>query len=373
MKPSYYRITLDVREVTSQLVLSMKKGETNRRLIVSLVDGVNPYEIPSDRCYAVFSARKPDGTHVYNDCTIISNKIVYDVTEQTSAAEGRLDCEIILYGDQGKQLIGPRFSIVVYAAVHNEDEIRSSNEYQALANLVAEGSRLMNEFEAGLENIATTEDLDALATKHEEDLDAALTQHTEDLKEYVKEEALADYAPLPTNTIYVAGAYVKDEYGNIKWAGVDAGYGLALLNNGFLTVSTCSKAQIDGRSSKPLSGDQLDYAIISGLTANKTALSDEQKAKVSEWLGIDANAPSVKIGTVTTGAAGTQATVTNSGTAQHAVLNFVIPKGSDGRTGLSGSPGHDGDDYVLTSADKTEIANIVMGLLPTYDGSVTIE
>lgn len=40
----------------------------------------------------------------------------------------------------------------------------------------------------------------------------------------------------------------------------------------------------------------------------------------------------ITIGTVTTGAAGSSATVTNSGTASAAVLDFTIPKGDKGDT-----------------------------------------
>lgn len=41
-------------------------------------------------------------------------------------------------------------------------------------------------------------------------------------------------------------------------------------------------------------------------------------------------AATIEIGTVTTGAPGTPAEVTNSGTSQHAILNFVIPQGEPG-------------------------------------------
>jgi hypothetical protein len=42
---------------------------------------------------------------------------------------------------------------------------------------------------------------------------------------------------------------------------------------------------------------------------------------------------------VTTGAAGTQASVTNIGTSSAAVLNFTIPQGADGISGSGGGPG----------------------------------
>ena len=44
-------------------------------------------------------------------------------------------------------------------------------------------------------------------------------------------------------------------------------------------------------------------------------------------------AATIKIGTVTTGAAGSNASVTNSGTASNAVFDFVLPKGKDGADG----------------------------------------
>ena len=47
----------------------------------------------------------------------------------------------------------------------------------------------------------------------------------------------------------------------------------------------------------------------------------------------------ITIGTTTTGAAGTDAEVTNSGTAQDAVLNFTIPQGAAGANGSDGADG----------------------------------
>lgn len=49
--------------------------------------------------------------------------------------------------------------------------------------------------------------------------------------------------------------------------------------------------------------------------------------------------PTVTIGTTTTGAAGTSASVTNTGTSSAPVLNFTIPAGASGPAGLQGPPG----------------------------------
>jgi len=49
------------------------------------------------------------------------------------------------------------------------------------------------------------------------------------------------------------------------------------------------------------------------------------------------------VGTTTTSAAGTQASVINTGTASDPILNFTIPKGDTGETGPQGLKGDTGE------------------------------
>lgn len=81
--------------------------------------------------------------------------------------------------------------------------------------------------------------------------------------------------------------------------------------------------------------------------------------------GADGKAATIAVGSVTTGEAGSAASVINSGTASAAVLDFVIPqgekgeqgeKGPQGEQGPKGDKGDSGNDYVLTESDKSEIA-----------------
>ena len=74
-------------------------------------------------------------------------------------------------------------------------------------------------------------------------------------------------------------------------------------------------------------------------------------------------AATVEVGTVTTGAAGTNASVTNVGTEQRAILNFVIPRGDTGATGEAGAEGSAGvgfDDADTISINDGAI-NITAG------------
>lgn len=155
MNPSYYRITLDVHDATSQLSFSIKQGDTSRRLIITLMDDGVPYEITKG-CYAVLTGTKSDGTVFFNDCTISNNTIIYDITAQTSAKSGMVDCEITLLDSNNEQLTSPRFSIVVYATTVSGEEAESTDEYKSLLTLVSEANTVINNIET-----ATKEATDA--------------------------------------------------------------------------------------------------------------------------------------------------------------------------------------------------------------------
>lgn len=145
---SEFRFTLDIRALTSQVSLGVKKGETGRRLRIHLTENGYPYHIP-DNCYAVFTAKKPDGNKIFNDCVIQDCEIFYDVTEQTVSTTGLLPCAINLYGVEGELLISATFQMIVYSAPVDQSDIESTSEYKALATLIAEAQALKDDMEEG--------------------------------------------------------------------------------------------------------------------------------------------------------------------------------------------------------------------------------
>ena len=66
---------------------------------------------------------------------------------------------------------------------------------------------------------------------------------------------------------------------------------------------------------------------------NKAGLPNPASVNIKGAKGDTGAAASIKIGTVTTGAAGSNASITNSGTASNVVLNFTLPRGNDGKDG----------------------------------------
>lgn len=156
MNDSIKRISLDIHKASSGETVNAKRGDTGRTIHISLVDGGVPYTISKD-CYAVFTAKKPDGKTVYNNCTIENNTIIYEITEQTVAVEGKVNSEIKLYGADDKLITSAKFTILVYGTVYNEgDEIESSAEFSALTKLVGEARQATNEANEAAQKAAHT-------------------------------------------------------------------------------------------------------------------------------------------------------------------------------------------------------------------------
>jgi len=69
--------------------------------------------------------------------------------------------------------------------------------------------------------------------------------------------------------------------------------------------------------------------------------------------GADGTAASLTIGTVTTGAAGSSATVENVGTSSEAVLDFSLPQGATGAQGVKGDKGDTGETGATGATGST--------------------
>lgn len=143
-------ITLDMHAAAAQTALSVKKGDTARKLIISLYADGKPYR-PAEGCTAVLTAKKPDGNILYNACTISDGKIAYTFTPQTTSAAGDAECEVRVYDPDEQLITSPRFLLRVDPTVYNDgDAVESATEVSALTALVSETTALKNEVERKL-------------------------------------------------------------------------------------------------------------------------------------------------------------------------------------------------------------------------------
>lgn len=99
-----------------------------------------------------------------------------------------------------------------------------------------------------------------------------------------------------------------------------------------------------------------------GASAYEVAVANGFEGTEPEWLesliGPAGDAATIAVGMVTTGAAGSSATVANAGTPEAAVLDFAIPRGATGNPGAPGAPGvvqavSAGDGIAVDNTDPT--------------------
>ena len=151
MEQSVHGIVLDLRDIHNPRHLDVKQGDTGVRLCVVLTDGGKPYRLTPD-CYGVFTAKKPDGTCIFNRCTTENGRLVYDFTPQTTAAPGDLDCQLKLYGKNDRLLTTAAFTVTVHETVYNEgDTLASETEVTALTRLISQTTDLVDTVQTKLD------------------------------------------------------------------------------------------------------------------------------------------------------------------------------------------------------------------------------
>ena len=89
---SNYRFTLDLHDTASQVYLSIKQGDTGRKIHITL-------EV----------------------CTVQNNVIQYTISPAVSSIEGMINCEFKLYSGGKLLLTSPQFSITVDDTVYSEE------------------------------------------------------------------------------------------------------------------------------------------------------------------------------------------------------------------------------------------------------------
>ena len=138
MKYAVSRITLDLQDTSSPITLSAKQGDSMREIICGFRDDSGQYKLDPGFS-VVFTAQKPSGNLIYNECSVDGNYARYQFTAQTVSEIGPLKCEFKIYDDLSKppKLTSPRFMINVEKPVFNDGDIpESSSEFTAVQDIV---------------------------------------------------------------------------------------------------------------------------------------------------------------------------------------------------------------------------------------------
>ena len=157
---------------------------------------------------------------------------------------------------------------------------------------------------------------------------------------------------------------------------VDPDESAAVVNSG-----TSQNAVLDFSIPQGVQGEQGEQGVSPRAYVEQTAtgamihIDDYMTETNVEVLngqdGADGQAATVSVGSTTTGAAGTNASVVNSGSSSAAILDFTIPRGADGAAGSDGNDGFSpiatvsqtasGATISITDAQGTTTANITNG------------
>jgi hypothetical protein len=149
------------------------------------------------------------------------------------------------------------------------------------------------------------------------------------------------------------------------------GYALATTQNGVIHACVNNRThallveKTCGKGYSSITWDQKGERGASGARGASGPRGATGTAGAAGAPGTAGAPASVAVGSVTTGAPGSQAAVTNSGTASNAKLNFVIPQGAAGQNGT------DGTNTGPTAYGQVWVGSSSVELAPTDDHNIT--
>lgn len=137
-------ITLEILETAPQGEISVTQGDNSHSIAVTLTRKGEIY-IAHDSVFPVFAAVKPDGKVIFADCLMENGLITMALTEQHTAVNGPMRCQLRLYDNSGSLMICPRFTVNIFPAVAVDSEVlQSEDDISALKNMVTDGNTLLD-------------------------------------------------------------------------------------------------------------------------------------------------------------------------------------------------------------------------------------
>ena len=132
----------------------------------------------------------------------------------------------------------------------------------------------------------------------------------------------------------------------------DAGSNGTNGTNATISVGTVTTGAVGSNAVVSISSGKLNFTLPKGATGSKGPTGDKGNAGSNGANGTNA---SITIGTVTTGTAGTNAVITNAGNTTAAKYNFTIPRGATGDTGPKGDKGATGNKGPAGRCDPLDL------------------
>ena len=347
-------ITLDLATPSFPPQVSAVQYDSDTRYIaITITDNGSPWTIPTG-VIGIVNIEKPDGTVCFYEYDADNNPAVtFDgnvatclLVPQTLTVPGEAYCDLSLYNADSQKITTFYFRLAIQPAAVPDNTITSTNYYNILTQEIA----------AALGAAQAVIDLTVTAETLEPSEPASVTKTTSgtviNLEFGIPQGAQGEQGPqgIPGKGLSIMGTYASLEalqaavtepnQGDMYNVGASEPYTVYMWDTTTEPGSWISQGQIRGPQ-----GPQG--------TQGETGATGPQ--------GETGSAATIEVGTVTTGDPGTDATVTNSGTANAAIFNFTIPRGEQGiqgpkgETGATGAQGPQGEPgAVFTPAVSAE-------------------
>ena len=129
------RLTLDLHLGDVQKSFGLTKGDVNRRLEFTLIDGGRPFEIPSNWTVWLVGT-KPDETELKLGCVVERGRVIYDLASgnQLSACEGYFEIWLTIFNEAGEEVYSPGVGVDVRPGPNT---MNSEDQNTAIAELIA--------------------------------------------------------------------------------------------------------------------------------------------------------------------------------------------------------------------------------------------
>ena len=132
---TYYDITIDLYDVYPLKKIEAQQNNVGRGARITLTAGGLVLGLDGES--VTMWAKKPDGTVSYLACSVVDGKIQADFTSQMLATPGDVQVELRLINGE-ENITTPIFSVHVRKSNIDDSAAESTNEFTALASMVAE-------------------------------------------------------------------------------------------------------------------------------------------------------------------------------------------------------------------------------------------
>lgn len=165
-KQAVTRLTLDMGLPDVQKSISVTRGDTNRRLEVTLIDRGSPFALPPDWT-AVLAGVLPGGDELYESCIVDNGRIIFDfvAAPAVSSEEGVFGVSFDVFDEGGEVVASPKLWVHVTAGVRRLRDPDTIDRLTVLQEFVGQINRVNRELEAHAEQIHDAEE--ALGTHGE--------------------------------------------------------------------------------------------------------------------------------------------------------------------------------------------------------------